>query len=94
MHGSDRRSHTRRDALVVASFDDGTRGPVSGLATNLSRSGLLLRSRRCPEVGRMLMLDLRFPMGACSVFGRVVRSHGTTAAVWLDELLPEAIVPA
>lgn len=93
---ADRRDFDRLRGPVVAAFHDGEHPPWTALATNVSRNGALLRTHGTAELGRMIVLRLRFPTGHADVFARVVRvrpSDGRTAsnelAVWFDDLLPE-----
>ena len=93
---SERRSYLRLPGPVVAAFHDGEHHPVTALATNVSQTGALLRTQATMELGRMIVLRLRFPTGLADVFARVVRVRDPGSrsacgelAVWFDEVLPE-----
>lgn len=81
----------RIEPRVEAACHDGSR-EIEGVVIDVSRSGVLLRTPDRPEVGRMLVLNLRFPSGVYEGFGRVVRSATTETAIWLDDLLPEDLL--
>lgn len=76
---SDKREFPRYKADVMLDFGAAD-ARITGMTWDVSKGGMFIRTTRQPEVGRRLLVTLRFPEGRqLLIEGEVVRTFQATA---------------